>query len=67
MTKSYDSSNNLPNSNARQRRREIRMQTSVESPTQTASDNIDQDSTNPIPKELNSAEIEKKKEGYVTL
>lgn len=58
-TNSYDS-NNLPNANARQRRRDSRIQSSIEASSPTTTTN----STNyESSQEPNSAEIEKKKEG----
>lgn len=63
--KSYDVNNNLPNENARQRRRDNRTQSSIESssssstyPTTTGNSNNGEPT-----QELNTEEIEKKKEG----
>ncbi|CAF0871108.1 unnamed protein product [Rotaria sordida] len=63
ITKSYDSNNNLPNSNARQRRRDSRMQSSVESSSQITSNNSNHELSPSNSQDLIIAEIEKKKEG----
>ncbi len=58
-TKSYDSNNNLPSSIARQRRRDSRTQSSIESSSQPTANSTNYE----ISQESVSAEIEKKKEG----
>lgn len=62
--------NNLPNENARQRRRDNRTQSSIESssssstyPTTTTGNSNNGEPT----QELNTEEIEKKKEGYISM
>lgn len=65
-TKSYDSNNNSSNSNARQRRRDIRTQSSIEAANQITSSNNINELSHSASQDLVIAEIEKKKEGYLT-
>jgi hypothetical protein len=59
ITNSYDSNNNLPNSNARQRRRNSRIQSSIEASSQPTTNELSHSTS----QDSISVEIEKKKEG----
>jgi hypothetical protein len=63
ITNSYDSNNNLPNSNARQRRRNVRIQTSIESSSPIITNNSNHELSHSTSQDSISTEVEKKKEG----
>ncbi|CAF2733074.1 unnamed protein product [Rotaria sp. Silwood2] len=63
ITKSYDSNNNVQNSNARQRRRHSRIQSSTEASSQITPNNSYHELSHSNSQDSISAEIEKKKEG----
>ncbi|CAF1332017.1 unnamed protein product [Adineta steineri] len=63
ITMPYDSNNNLPNSKARQRRRENRNQSSIESSNQVITNNSNHELSHSTSQDSISTDIEKKKEG----
>ncbi|CAF3785045.1 unnamed protein product [Adineta steineri] len=63
ITIPYDSNNNLPNSKARQRRRENRNQSSIESSNQVIINNSNHELSHSTSQDSISTDIEKKKEG----
>ena len=66
-SKSYDSNNNFPNAKARQRRRDSRMQSSIESSNQIATNNSSCEVHHSTSQNSVSAGNEKEKEGYSIL
>lgn len=61
ITHSYDASHSQPNANARQRRRDSRFQSSIEASSPPTTNSASYESS----PDGQSAEIEKKKEGFV--